>query len=262
VSDELEALTSGELTSEQARALVAAGVTWAQVWAALQEKALDDGEWAGYPQLCDTLPLVLERRYPHRKFAGMTVARLRESETRACSDEEVREDQFVRNEWLSRARGYRVMLVQDGPTVRLVVLPAGAPAARRLTMMLNMFDATRVWTLEAEIRAMAKLSELVPLHIWQMYMLTGQFLETSPRSGVTYVFRRLRPTVALRPKAGLMQPLAALCLHPIGYYDDSWAGVMVPTDDVIAHLVLMRGDEHRFWRQANQIPINEPEAGV
>jgi len=56
--------------------------------------------------------------------------------------------------------------------------------------------------------------------------------------------------------------LCALCLHPIGYYGDTWAGVMCPTDEVIAHLLMMRGSEEKFWANANQHPIDHPAAGV
>jgi hypothetical protein len=37
---------------------------------------------------------------------------------------------------------------------------------------------------------------------------------------------------------------------------------MCPTDDVIAHLALMRGDEAMFWRRCNQHPPYRPEAGL
>jgi hypothetical protein len=56
--------------------------------------------------------------------------------------------------------------------------------------------------------------------------------------------------------------LCALCLHPIGYYGDTWAGVMCPTDEVIAHLLMMRGSEEKYWANANQHPIDHPAAGV
>ena len=56
--------------------------------------------------------------------------------------------------------------------------------------------------------------------------------------------------------------LCALCLHPIGYYGDTWAGVMCPTDEVIAHLLMMRGSEEKFWANANQHPLERPAAGV
>jgi hypothetical protein len=37
---------------------------------------------------------------------------------------------------------------------------------------------------------------------------------------------------------------------------------MCPTDDVIAHLQLMRGDERMFWKRSNQHPSWRPEAGL
>ena len=81
---------------------------------------------------------------------------------------------------------------------------------------------------------------------------------------VLSAFRRLKPTVAISLKGTDKSPriLCALCLHPIAYYEDSWAGAMCPTDDVIAHLALMRGDEAMYWRRANQHPPWRPEAGL
>ena len=62
-----------------------------------------------------------------------------------------------------------------------------------------------------------------------------------------YLFRKGRPTIALRQDEDVNYALCALCLHPIGYYGDTWAGVMCPTDEVIAHLLMMRGSEEKFW---------------
>ena len=90
----------------------------------------------------------------------------------------------------------------------------------------------------------------------------GMFMETSKRSGLTYVFRRLRPTIVLDAKGSEVKIRCCLCMHPIGYYAGTWAGAMTPTDDVIAHLMMMRGDEPMFWRRANQHPSWVPEAGL
>jgi hypothetical protein len=65
-----------------------------------------------------------------------------------------------------------------------------------------------------------------------------------------------------KPNEEVNYALCALCLHPIGYYADTWAGVMCPTDEVIAHLVLMRGSEEKFWANANQHPLDRPAAGL
>lgn len=117
------------------------------------------------------------------------------------------------------------------------------------------------WSIESESKALRALAEIVPHHIFKMYLLTGMFLETSPRSGVTYVFRKLRPTVALSG-AERLRIIACLCMHPIGYYAGSWAGSMCPTDDIIAHVLLMRGDEKMYWRRCNQHPAWHPNAGL
>jgi hypothetical protein len=61
---------------------------------------------------------------------------------------------------------------------------------------------------------------------------------------------------------GTVGVLAALCQHPIGYYEGTWAGSMCPTDDVVAMLMLMRGDEPMFWKRSNQHPPWAPEAGL
>lgn len=92
--------------------------------------------------------------------------------------------------------------------------------------------------------------------------MTGGFIETSKRSGVTYLFRRLRPTLALKDNNGEMKILCALCLHSIGFYRGTWAGALCPTDDVISHLVMMRGSEAKFWAHANQHHPVRPEAGI
>ena len=130
-------------------------------------------------------------------------------------------------------------------------------------MTVNTLGASRAWSVDAELTAMRLLRGLVTPAAYDYYLLTGSFLETSKRSRVTYLFRRLRPTLALREQHdGSSAPIAALCMHPIGYYKDSFAGCMVPTDDVVAHLLMMRGDERKFWAKANHHDLNSPESGL
>jgi hypothetical protein len=123
-------------------------------------------------------------------------------------------------------------------------------------------DAAAAWPLEAEQRAQKKLASLIPEDLFELYLLTGHFPEISKRSQVTYLFRKGRPTIAFRQFDDVTILLCALCLHPIGYYGDSWAGVMCPTDEVIAHLLMMRGSEEKFWANANQHPLDRPTAGL
>src|SRR5213596_4428728 len=91
------------------------------------------------------------------------------------------------------------------------------PPPARLTL-----DAAAVWPVEAERKAQERLAGLIPADAFELYALTGHFPEVSKRSGVTYLFRRGRPTIALRQNEEVNYPLCALCLHPIGYYADTW----------------------------------------
>lgn len=120
------------------------------------------------------------------------------------------------------------------------------------------------FTQDIEQRAHEKLKELLKPHQYAQYFSCGMFLERSRKSGVTYLFRKLRPTIALKAfhDRDDMKILACLCMHPIGYYEKTWCGALCPTDDVIAHLMLMRGDEHHFWRKSNHHSPLDPEAGM
>ncbi len=142
------------------------------------------------------------------------------------------------------------------------ILGGLVPWQNRANMAFATMEACPAWKLTAERKALDILAGLVKPHIFEAYMLCGQFIETSERSGITYMFRRLRPTLAIKATDKGSSVLCGLCLHPIGYYANSWAGVMVPTDEVVAHLMLMRGDEHYFWKQANQHPAWHPAAGL
>ncbi|MDE3115788.1 MAG: hypothetical protein KGL26_09340 [Pseudomonadota bacterium] len=132
------------------------------------------------------------------------------------------------------------------------------------TEALNALSVADAWGMDQERRALRALSKLIRPRQMRQYLLTGTFAERSPRSDLTYLFRRLRPTLVIscHGKDEVVRMLCALCMHPIGYYQRSWAGAMVPTDDVIAHLMLMRGDEVMLWRRANQHPLFRHEAGV
>ena len=130
-------------------------------------------------------------------------------------------------------------------------------------MVLDTLRASDAWNIQAEWTALDSLSKLIAPRQFQQYVLTGTFLEHSKRSNVHYMFRKSRPTVALgTTRDGGLKILACLCLHPIGHYAGSFAGCLVPTDDVIAHVTLMRGDEHKFWGKANQHPSYALESGI
>jgi hypothetical protein len=120
---------------------------------------------------------------------------------------------------------------------------------------------------DVEITAMASLQQKITDGQWASYVLSGAFPETSERSGVTYILRRGFPTIAMREKVlddGKVQRkfLAAMCLHGVGYYEDTWAGCQPPSDEVISHLMMIRADEHGFWKRSGQHSITDPRAAI
>lgn len=166
------------------------------------------------------------------------------------------------NEWHSRRLRCLVSIIRHNG--RTIVCRTNRHLGKRVNFLVQTMGVSCAWDLDAELKAQALLQTLVKPHIWQMYVCTGTFLETSRRSQLTYIFRRCRPTLVVSPHTGddHMRVVTALCLHPIAYYAKSFGGGMTPTDDVIAHLLLMRGDEHLYWRRANQHDPDSPEAGL
>lgn len=237
------------------------------------------GEWQGIPvPLGEDTPLVLAEGHPLRDLyrqlnqtGGLNVEIIVDDRPEfACSDADadVDEEERVVNEWFCRVRNCRVLVIdRAGRRFSLTEPVSPDRSMDRLTFWLRTIGGADAWDLEAEHRARDTLRAMLSERQWMHYDLTGSFFETSPRSRLTYLFRRLRPTVALSPRGKRptdenMRCLAVLCLHPIGYYEQSWAGCMVPSDDVIAHLAWMRGDEAGFWKQANQHRASSPEAGL
>lgn len=206
------------------------------------------------------------------------------------TEETVDERQVLRS-WWSRLWRTEVFVVQHGRPRRQAWRRTAAGGWRRATlaadddfrvelvfvrwnyyveplhrwkMWLDTCDAgTQAWSVEAELRAQESLARYVTEAQYRSYLLTGTLPEPSRRSQAVYVLRRSHPTVVLLPtRSGDYRPSCTLCLHPVAYYDRTFAGGLCPTDDVIAHLLLLRADEHRFWRQANQHPIHARESGI
>lgn len=203
------------------------------------------GEWAGLPMPVDGEKLAV---HPSYTFAAL----FKEEEDKSLPP--------IFNRWPCLKYRADVVVYDDPETGRRTVGFISWP--NPVDLHIHTAGLSCAWEIEPEIKAAEKLRGLITPHAFKTWLLTGSFLETSKRSGVSYLFRRLRPTVAISSTSGRVRFLAALCLHPIGYYRDTWAGCMVPTDEVVAHLMLMRGDEHLFWKQANQHPAWRPEAGL
>ncbi len=247
-------------------------VTWEEAVATIQTAAIEMGELAGVPiPVHDHRIAMAEGHRRARDWEGATLG-VTEPSLRVCSSTDVDEQLQVRNTWWSArlkttitilwhgkpgAPGFKVESVYNRWGVHLDGL-------NRWRMLLDTMHAgLQTWDLEAEARAMMLLGGLVSEHQMKSYCLTGCFMESSRRSRAVYLFRRLRPTVVLLPGSeGSYHPSCTLCLHPLAYYHGTFAGAMVPTDEVVAHLLLMRGDEPGFWRRANQHSIDRKEAGL
>ncbi len=218
----------------------------------LARLATDRKEWAGLPMPLEGSPLVIEPRFP-RSAAIMEIGR-----DPSKGDGGI-EGATIRNTFWSWQRRSHVTIWEVDGKLDWGVLPATNQAA----LLMRTLGAADAWGIEQEHRAIQTLGTLVRHRQFKQYLLTGMLMERSPRSGVHYLFRRLRPTVAIRERAdGSLRILCTLCMHPIGYYEGSWAGAMTPTDDLLAHLMLMRGDEHMLWRRANQHPAWARESGL
>lgn len=217
----------------------------------LKALAEESEEWCGIPMpLGKEEELVIEPSYPYANL---------------FNDKEVErddEDYRVRNSFVSRKRQCVVHVYEESAApgkVKCLKIPRGP---RRTDMEIKTMACSDAWGVIQEQKALQTLATMIRHHHFKRYLLTGMFLESSKRSGVVYIFRKLRPTIALKAHGEKMEILCALCMHPIGYYMDTWAGSMCPTDDVIAHLALMRGDEHMFWKRCNQHQPDAPGAGL
>jgi hypothetical protein len=236
--------------------------TWDDVRAGLARAGKKMGEWAGLPMPIEGTRMVIHPSYPFAENLGRTFAA--KVSLTVCRDADVKDDIQLRNSWKSYRDGKGLSVWRDGKGFYFT----HSPRQNSATMLIDTIGAARAWDYEAELRAMETLRRHVSDWAFRCYSMTGSFLESSPRSGLFYMFRRLRPTVAMtsRPdKNGRdvgVRILCTLCAHPIGFYDGTWAGALVPTDDVISHLLLMRADEHYFWRNCNQHQAWAPESGL
>lgn len=242
------------LATEEQRDLIESFDPLAALRHGLKRVAEDRGDWAGLPMpLGKDLPLVIEPNFPKAK------------ELMAIGREEVSADAeptpVIRGHFWSTHKRCQIVICEPKEGERHVQW-ALIRGAHNLEEQINTLGASVAWGIEQESNALQLLARLLPHHAFKKYLLCGAFLESSERSGVSYMFRKLRPTVALVADGERMRILAALCMHPIAYYEGSWAGAMCPTDDVIAHLMLMRANEPLFWKRSNQHPAWRPEAGL
>lgn len=221
---------------------------------ALSAIAKHTAEWAGLPLPIEGERLIVEPSYPWAEVLAPAEPELDPRDEGVCR---------VRNEFWSRRYRATIQVLErkDGR-----IVGSAKPGFNHIGFDLRTMGCSVAWGVEQEGAAVQLLGTMLRHHQFKMYLLSGMFVETSPRSGVRYVFRKLRPTVALapwrNPEDEDVRILACLCQHPIAYYEGSWAGAMCPTDDVVAALALMRGDEAMFWKRSTQHQPYRPEAGL
>lgn len=223
----------------------------------LRLAADDMGTWCGIPMPLDGEELIIEPSYP-KAAELMAICKMPLPGEAAVAEGEKLKASVRSTFYSMHKRADIVIFNKPDGKVDWGLLPPMHPA----DMLLRTMGCSEAWGVEQEGKAIQLLGTLLPHHAFKKYLLSGSFVERSPRSGVTYVFRKLRPTLALRVNKERVEVMCALCLHPIGLYAGSFAGAMCASDDVIAHLVLMRGDEHMFWKRSNQHPSWMPQAGI
>lgn len=237
-------------------------LTLDQACRVLADSAVSRNDWSGLPVPVPGLSLVLEPRYKYKCLEEFRWSECYDQDgTRHEMPEEPQAEpsEFRRVNFWWNAKYQATILVYHDKRGRARL---GIQPESRLSFTLATLEAAAAWPFDAEAKAQKKLASLISKDLFELYQLTGHFPETSKRSQVTYLFRRGRPTIAMREGETASFCLCALCLHPIGYYGQTWAGVMCPTDEVIAHLLMMRGSEEKFWANANQHPVDHPAAGV
>lgn len=240
---------------------------WDEINRAINAHVLAEGEWAGIPLPLRGLGLTVEPRHPR----AAQIAQLQrivdgddaDLSPHACTSDDLGWREV--NRWWGRTRhgvwGWVAIYRHEDGRTSWGFEPG---VMRRNRMLFGPFETLDAWHLDSEARALDQLAQLLPPRMFKAYVLSGSFLETSRRSGIHYLFRRCRPTVAWSHNGDptSMRILACLCLHPIAYYQNTFCGAMVPTDDIVAHLLLMRGDEPLYWRRAEQHHPSHVESGL
>jgi hypothetical protein len=182
----------------------------------LQAFGRSRGEWGGIPMPVAGLDLVLEPSYPWRKLEEFKISRPGEEasdEARRIAEllaDKAYEGWTVVNSWFCFQHDHYVIVLRrpDGKSVQRVI--ADRYAARYQHFFNGMSVAFEAHDAEAELTALEKLRTHIKPHLWHLYVLTGSFLETSSRSGIIYIFRKGRPTLAIRKKKdGMTRPFVA-----------------------------------------------------
>lgn len=172
----------------------------------------------------------------------------------------------IRNSWVMLGdKEVAIVDTEQGP----YIFPRYM-AGTRLRKLLDglHLQAGSALSAEAELRAIESLKTRISENQFKLYVLCGCFAEESKRSGLHYFFRKGLPTLVCSFHTGYQdgyasgRVIAALCLHPMGYHAGSHVGIMCPTDEIICALLMMRENEHTFWKKSGQWSASDPRSGL
>ena len=196
----------------------------------------------------------------HAKSAEIIGAILDTDEHASPEDEHDRINRFeIRAPWKGKTRNLLVQMYRskEGETWQTVTEITCLADVRYHMLMQSFLTRQGATRLRAEQVAHKKLRTLLSEVQYSQYVVTDMFFERG-KSGVDYLIRKNRPTVAISNQ----KVLCTMCLHPLGYYSRTWTGALPPSDEAVAHVELIRADEHYFWRKANQIEISMSNSGI
>jgi len=171
------------------------------------------------------------------------------------------------NTWCFRSRNVFVKVFRSPESGDYLYIPQD-PGLDRFALLFRT-DKVRMKATKPKVEREDRRELLAELSRKQrnQLTLTGSFVEVG-KSGVHYLIRRDRPAVAYRTwkirgsKREALWFLATLCLHEVGYYDETFAGCKSPSAEMRAHLLYIRASEHYYWRKANQHGINDVLGGL
>lgn len=242
------------LASADAAKTEGATLTWQSLQAGIDEICARHGHMNGLPLPRlenDSHQLHMAEGGPLSWMMNLPVQRTELAEEISNRNSKLR----VRNSWTKHGDG-QVCILDTPEGIDFIEEPAAGTRLRKLMTDMKLRNDAVNLSAEAELKAIESLKTRVTPNQYRLYVLNGFFPERSKRSDLHYFFRKGRPTLVSsyhgdnRENGGKI--IAALCFHPMGYYLNSHVGVMTPTDEVIAALVCMRGDEHALWKKSGQ----------
>lgn len=242
-------------------------VTYDDVYVAINRIAEEHGFLSGVPVPMvgtgDAPDLVMARGVPLSEIFHMNQAHRRHQRETEMQEELTLQRVPVRNSWHQLGDQTVCVIDTDRGPMAWPRFDAGS-RLRKLVHGIEVRHHARQKA-DAELKAMASLRSRISESQFDSYVLSGAFPERSTRSDIWYYFRKGLPTIAVTfhgkyKNSGRV--LCTLCLHPMGYYAGTHVGLMVPTDEVIAHLLMMRADERKFWAKSGQWCASDTRSGI